>query len=199
VDEREYEINVNWKVYMDNYAETYHAFIAHPGLIREMHMDDLFVDVHRFHSTQRAEIKPPYVGNPYQRRYVNPKPGDAIRYHVMFPNFMIDDYPDNLSTNIVVPLAPDKIILKFDWWFRDDATQEMKDSMIVFADQVQQEDIQLCDDVQRNLRSRAYNVGRFSGRYEGGVHHFHALVHAFVNNPDSIPGFSVGTSNGAHP
>jgi choline monooxygenase len=198
VDEREYEINVNWKVYMDNYAEGYHVATAHPGLAREMSLDDLYVDTYRFHSTQRAEIKPPYVGNPYKRRYVNPKPGDAIRYHVMFPNFMIDDYPDNLSTNIIKPLSHNKILLKFDWWFRDDASAEMKDSMIEFADQVQYEDIAICNDVQRNLRSRVYNVGRFSGRYENGVHHFHALVHAFVNQADCIPGFALQSSNGSH-
>jgi choline monooxygenase len=197
VDEREYLINVNWKVYMDNYAEGYHVATAHPGLHREMSLDDLYVDTYRFHSTQRAEIKPPYVGNPYKRRYVNPQPGDQIRYHVLFPNFMIDDYPDNLSTNIVKPLAHDKILLKFDWWFRGDANQEMMDSMIEFADQVQQEDIAICNDVQRNLHSRAYNAGRFSGRYENGVHHFHALVHAFLNR-DTIPGFEACQSNGSH-
>jgi choline monooxygenase len=198
VDEREYQINVNWKVYLDNYAEGYHVATAHPGLHREMSLDDLYVDTYRFHSTQRAEIKPPYFGNPYKRRYINPKPGDQICYHVLFPNFMIDDYPDNLSTNIVKPLGHDKILLKFDWWFKEDMSQEAMDSMIEFADQVQHEDIGICDDVQRNLGSRAYNSGRFSARYENGVHHFHSLVHAFVNNADEIPGFEVLRHNGNH-
>jgi choline monooxygenase len=197
VDEREYVIDVNWKVYMDNYAEGYHVATAHPGLHREMSLDDLYVDTYRFHSTQRAEIKPPYVGNPYKRRYVNPKAGDSINYHVLFPNFMIDDYPDNLSTNIVKPLGHDKIVLKFDWWFRDDLSKEMMDSMIEFADQVQYEDIAICNDVQRNLQSRAYDVGRFSGRYENGVHHFHRLVHSFVNS-ESTPGFEMVHRNGQH-
>jgi choline monooxygenase len=191
VDEREYLIHVNWKVYLDNYAEGYHVATAHPGLAREMSLDDLYVDTYRFHSTQRAEIKPPYVGNPYKRRYVNPQPGDQIRYHVMFPNFMIDDYPDNLSTNVVKPLAHDKMLLKFDWWFKqEDTNQTVMESMIEFADQVQQEDIAICNDVQRNLRSRAYHAGRYSGRYENGVHHFHALVHAFLNS-QTLPGFAT--------
>lgn len=198
VDEREYYIDVNWKVYMDNYAEGYHVATAHPGLNREMSLDDLYTDVYRFYSTQRAEIKPPYVGNPYKRRYINPKPGDQICYHVLFPNFMIDDYPDNLSTNVVIPLSHDKILLKFDWWFKDDIDKESIDSMIEFADQVQYEDIAICNDVQKNLKSRAYNTGRFSGRYENGVHHFHSLVHAFVNSPDHVPGFDMQTQNGKH-
>lgn len=192
VDEKEYIIDVNWKVYMDNYAEGYHVATAHPGLAREMSLDNLYVDCYRFYSTQRAVIKPPFIGNPNNRRYLNPKEGDQICYHVMFPSFMIDDYPDNLSTNIVKPLGHDKMLLKFDWWFPDDLEPDSIDSMIQFADEVQQEDIDICNEVQLNLQSRAYQKGRFSGRYENGVHHFQALVHSFINNPDAIPnGFPV--------
>lgn len=187
VDEREYVIDVNWKVYLDNYAEGYHVATAHPGLAREMSLDNLYVDCYRFYSTQRAVIKPPFIGNPNNRRYRNPKEGDQICYHVLFPNFMIDDYPDNLSTNIVKPLGHDKILLKFDWWFPHDMDHSAMESMIEFADQVQYEDIAICDEVQRNLKSRAYATGRFSGRYENGVHHFQSLTHAFVNSVDSIP------------
>lgn len=198
IDEQEYLIDCNWKVYMDNYAEGYHVATAHPGLHKEMSLDDLYVDTYRFHSTQRAAVRPPYRGRQPGRRYINSNPGDQICYHVLFPNFMIDDYPDNLSTNRVLPLGHDKTLLKFDWWFKEDIDQESIDSMIVFANQVQDEDIQICLDVQKRLQSRAYNTGRFSGRYENGVHHFHALVHAFVNSPDAVPGFEVSAQNGKH-
>ena len=192
VDEREYVIDVNWKVYLDNYAEGYHVATAHPGLAREMSLDNLYVDCYPFYSTQRAVIKPPFIGNPHNRRYTNPKEGDQICYHVLFPNFMIDDYPDNLSTNVVTPLGLDKILLKFDWWFPLDMDQSSMDSMIQFADDVQYEDIAICDEVQVNLKSRAYQTGRFSGRYENGVHHFQSLVHRFVNSADGTPrGFGI--------
>lgn len=197
VDEREYIINVNWKVYMDNYAEGYHVATAHPGLAREMSLENLYVDTYRFYSTQRAIIKPPFIGNPNNRRYRNPREGDQICYHILWPNFMIDDYPDNLSTNIVKPLGPDKLLLKFDWWFPHDMSQSDMDSMIEFADQVQYEDIAICDEVQVNLQSRSYQRGRFSGRYENGVHHFQALVHRFVNSPNVVPeGYPVRVAEG---
>jgi len=197
VDEREYLIDVNWKVYMDNYAEGYHVATAHPGLAREMSLENLYVDTYRFYSTQRAVIKPPFIGNPNNRRYRNPREGDQICYHILWPNFMIDDYPDNLSTNIVVPLSPNKILLKFDWWFPHGMGQADMDTMIEFADQVQYEDIAICDEVQVNLQSRSYQRGRFSGRYENGVHHFQALVHRFVNSPDVVPeGYPVRVAEG---
>lgn len=52
---------------------------------------------------------------------------------------------------------------------------------ISFSDQVQQEDIVLCEQVQRGLRSRAYDAGRFSARRENGVFHFQQLVREFLD------------------
>ena len=45
-----------------------------------------------------------------------------------------------------------------------------------FSDQVQQEDIAICEDVHRGLRSRTYDRGRYSVARENGVHHFHELL-----------------------
>jgi choline monooxygenase len=45
---------------------------------------------------------------------------------------------------------------------------------------VQDEDIEICESVQRNLRSRVYDRGRYSARHENGVHHFHSLLHEFL-------------------
>src|SRR5207248_8136686 len=35
-ERRDYVIDCNWKVYVDNYLEGYHIPIVHPGLIREI-------------------------------------------------------------------------------------------------------------------------------------------------------------------
>jgi choline monooxygenase len=43
---------------------------------------------------------------------------------------------------------------------------------------VQQEDIIICDGVQRGLSSRAYQAGRLSVRREAGEHLFHRLLAA---------------------
>jgi choline monooxygenase len=181
VERSEYLIHCNWKVYMDNYAEGYHVPFAHPGLSREMSLDDLYVDIHPYFSTQRAVVRPSSQGNPNKRRYRNPQLGDQIRYHVIFPNFMIDDYPDNLSVNILKPVSVDQCLLTFEWYFKTDHDQQTIESMVKFADEVQYEDIEICEYVQQNLKSRSYQRGRFSARYETGVHHFQALVHAYVN------------------
>jgi choline monooxygenase len=48
-------------------------------------------------------------------------------------------------------------------------------------DQVQQEDIVICETVQKGLQSRSYDIGRFSVQRENGVHHFHSLVYHYLS------------------
>jgi choline monooxygenase len=49
-----------------------------------------------------------------------------------------------------------------------------------FSDEVQAEDIGICEAVQRGLASRTYESGRFSIARENGVHHFHGLLAQFL-------------------
>jgi choline monooxygenase len=48
--------------------------------------------------------------------------------------------------------------------------------MTGFVEQVQQEDIVLCESVQRGLESGCYEQGRLVVRYENGIQHFQRLV-----------------------
>ncbi|MBL8157067.1 MAG: aromatic ring-hydroxylating dioxygenase subunit alpha [Anaerolineae bacterium] len=191
VERSDYLIDCNWKVYMDNYAEGYHVPMAHPGLNREMNLDDYQVDTYPYYSTQWVNVKPGTQGNLAKRRYTTPQPDDKICYHVVFPNFMIDTYPDNISVNLLKPVAVDKTLLTFEWYFRDDVPDEARESMVKFADEIQYEDIEICEYVQTNLKSRSYHTGRFSARHENGVHHFQGLVARFVNSDDPWADFSV--------
>ena len=47
---------------------------------------------------------------------------------------------------------------------------------IAVAHQVQLEDMGVCDEVQRGLKSRTYNTGRFSVKRESGGYYFHQLL-----------------------
>ena len=49
-----------------------------------------------------------------------------------------------------------------------------------WSDAIQQEDIAICEAVQKGLSSGAYDRGRFSTKRENGVHHFQGLVHRFL-------------------
>jgi choline monooxygenase len=172
---RDYVIDCNWKVYIDNYLEGYHLPAAHPGLFRELDYSQYRVDTFRYYSSQHAPIRPPRANQP-ERRYSSD--GLNALYYWLFPNFMLNVYPDNLSSNIIVPLAPDKTLTIFEWFGYPGTA--VRGETIAFSDEIQQEDIRICEQVQKGLRSRSYDTGRFSLKRENGVHHFHLLLNEFL-------------------
>ena len=59
-------------------------------------------------------------------------------------------------------------------------SRERIQKAVDFSEQVQQEDIGLCESVQRGLQSSLYDRGRYSVKRENGVHHFHMLLSEFL-------------------
>ncbi len=57
-ERRDYVIECNWKVYVDNYLEGYHLPAAHPSLMRELDYASYRVDTHRYYSSQIAPDSP---------------------------------------------------------------------------------------------------------------------------------------------
>jgi choline monooxygenase len=186
VERREYEIACNWKVYVDNYLEGYHLPIAHPQLFKELDYDAYRVEEHRFYSKQHAPIRELRPGEELgrDRRYLRlPGQEESALYYWLFPNTMFNIYQDNMSSNVILPLGPDRTLTVFEWYFAEPGTGPGWESMqqtIAFSDEIQQEDIVICEQVQRGLRSRSYDTGRFSAKRENGVYHFQNLVREFL-------------------
>jgi choline monooxygenase len=186
VERRDYLVECNWKVYVDNYLEGYHIPIAHPGLYREIDYDQYCVETFRYYSAQHAPIRPQAPGGApagRDRRYLRTDGEQQALYYWVFPNLMLNFYPDNMQINVIVPIDQERTLTIFEWYFKQPGSGEGWESMqqsIAFSDEVQREDMEICNAVQRNLRSRAYLQGRFSARRENGVHHFQRLVAEYL-------------------
>jgi choline monooxygenase len=168
---KEWTLDCNWKVYVDNYLEGYHIPIVHPGLFREIDYPKYRTETKGNYSIQVAPLKRP------DRIRVN-DPAEDIDYFWIWPNLMLNVYPDNFSTNLIVPLGPTRTLTLFEWYFRDPdspAERQRIDETIAFSDEIQLEDIDICQAVQRGLASSTYDNGRYSPSRENGVHHFHGL------------------------
>jgi choline monooxygenase len=186
-ERRDYTLAANWKVYVDNYLEGYHVPIAHPGLYRAIDYDRYQVVPRRFHSAQYAPLRSGdatrrMLGR--DRRYLRGDDEERALYYWIFPNLMLNLYADNLQLNAIVPLGLDSTLTIFEWFVHPDLSEEklarLRES-IAFSDEIQREDIEVCEAVQQGLRSRAYDAGRFSAKRENGVHHFHLLLHEFLS------------------
>ncbi len=164
---KEWMLDCNWKVYVDNYLEGYHIPIVHPGLFREIDYPSYRTETRRNYSIQHAPLRNP-------ERIRADAAGDEAEYFWVYPNLMINVYPDNFSTNLIVPVGHEKTLTLFDWYFRDPDDPAVKET-VAFSDEIQIEDIEICEAVQRGLRSSTYSTGRYSPARENGVHHFHQL------------------------
>ena len=61
---------------------------------------------------------------------------------------------------------------------------EAAKASVEFSDQIQIEDVAICEAVQKNLRSRSYQHGRYSVKQEKGVHAFHRMYAAAMADND---------------
>jgi choline monooxygenase len=85
-----------------------------------------------------------------------------------------------MDTNLIIPRGVDRTEVIFDYYFADisDQSKEANLASIVVSERIQNEDVAICESVQRGLASRAYETGRLSVRREVGEHLFHNLLHA---------------------
>ena len=175
-ERRTYDMKCNWKTYVDNYLEGYHLPSVHPGLNRELDYSAYIVEPHEFYVRQFSPICGAQPGDTTPRRYQETHEDLTTDYFWIFPNCMLNCYPDNVSLNIVLPLEPERTLAIFEWYLPEkDHASPAAEAAVEFSDQIQIEDIAICEVVQRNLRSRSYSRGRYSVKQEGGVHAFHRM------------------------
>jgi choline monooxygenase len=188
-ERRTYDMKCNWKTYVDNYLEAYHLPSVHPGLNRELDYNAYVVEPHaRGHEgyvRQFSPIRGALPGDAAPRRYQSAREdlsqNMTADYFWIFPNWMLNCYPDNVSLNIVLPVEAERSLAIFEWYLpeQDHGAPAAKAS-VEFSHQIQKEDVGICETVQKNLRSRSYSRGRFSVKQEKGVHAFHRMYGEFM-------------------
>ena len=169
---KEYDLACNWKVYVDNYLDGgYHVNTIHPGLAGALDYSGYHTVIDGETSVQISPLKAPDASSVGTVRA-----GDNAYYWWLYPNFMINIYQGVMDTNLVLPLGRERCRVVFDFYFDEGIDPEFIARSITVADQVQAEDMDICEDVQRGLASSSYDTGRFSVRREAGGYHFHQLL-----------------------
>lgn len=87
---------------------------------------------------------------------------------------MFNFYPWGLSLNIIEPKAVDQTIVRFITYVYD--ANQLGSGAGSGLDTVEQEDEAVVQLVQKGIRSRFYQHGRYSVLREQGTHHFHRLL-----------------------
>ena len=176
-DRRVYDIACNWKVYVDNYLDGgYHVPHLHKGLSSVLDYKQYTIENEDRYCLQSS----PMVASDEDADTGATRKGDRARYFWQYPNFMINCYEGYMDTNLVIPIDVDHCRVVFDFYFSDisESRREYNAQSIAVGDRVQDEDLGICEDVQRGLKSRAYGAGRLSVRREAGEQLFHRLLAA---------------------
>lgn len=181
VGQREYTLRCNWKVFCDNYLDGgYHVPFAHPGLADGLDMSSYHSELYENVSIQRVAASghaPDRLsGGGNNGSATSPDQADnSAAYAFVYPNLMVNVYGSWIDTNIVSPLSADSCSVRFDWYLSGDRAGDqayITDSLAA-SHQVQLEDVELCQDVQRGLGSPAYDAGRYAPSVETPMFHFH--------------------------
>jgi phenylpropionate dioxygenase-like ring-hydroxylating dioxygenase large terminal subunit len=170
-ERREYTLGCNWKVFVDNYLDGgYHVPHLHGDLASILSHKDYTIETFERVCLQSSPITD---GDALART------GRAL-YYWIYPNLMLNWYDGYLDTNLVIPLGVDRTKVVFDFYFADisDAAMPRNRESIAVSDKIQDEDLAICESVQRGLSSRAYRAGRLSVRREAGENLFHKLLAA---------------------
>jgi choline monooxygenase len=168
---REYEVACNWKVYIDNYLDGgYHVNTVHPDLAGVLNYREYTITTYERTSLQSSPMKSSDSAAGATRQ------GDRASYWWFYPNFMVNHYEGVLDTNWVLPLGADRCRVIFNFYFAEGTKPEFMEESIRVADVVQAEDVEVCEQVQRGLKSRTYEQGRYSATRETGAYHFHRLL-----------------------
>jgi choline monooxygenase len=178
--QREYTMAANWKVVVDNYLECYHCPVAHPTFSDLIDVGDYHISEYEYFSTQTAPMRTtPRRGSARTRLYEVGAGVEDGFYAFLWPNFTLNIYPGpgNLSLNLFLPEGVDRTRAIYEYCFVDEVTDAQVEDFARFIDQVQEEDIVLCESVERGLRSGYLDRGKLMLTRESALRHFQKLVY----------------------
>jgi choline monooxygenase len=178
--QKSYILNCNWKVYVDNYLDGgYHVPHLHKGLNSVLDYSHYTIENGENYCLQSSPMVAPEPSATNDHAALSStRKGDRAYYFWLYPNFMINIYEGVMDTNLVLPLGSDKCRVVFDFFFANISPEqdEYNTASIAISEKVQDEDVAICESVQKGLASRAYRAGRLSVRREAGEHLFHRLL-----------------------
>jgi choline monooxygenase len=176
---RDYLVRANWALYCDNYLEGFHIPYIHAGLNAALDYGNYSSELFEWCNLQlalsqgaEATFDLPTSSPDYGRNI-------SAYYYWIFPNLTLNFYPWGLSINIIRPLGPSLTKVSFLPYVWD--AEKLGQGAGAALDRVEREDEVIVEAVQKGVRSRFYERGRFSVIREKNVHHFHRLLAAALN------------------
>lgn len=180
---RDYLVAANWALYCENYLEGFHIPYVHAGLNEALDYGAYTTELFDYSSLQIG------IGRGGDVLLALPPDSPdracnvAAYYFWLFPNVMFNIYPWGISVNVVKPLGVARTRVSFLTYIWDESKWDQGAGSGL--DRVEREDEAIVEAVQKGVRSRLYDRGRYSPTRETGTHHFHRLLAAALRECSS--------------
>jgi choline monooxygenase len=177
---KDYVVNANWILYVENYLEGLHVPFVHPGLATVIDTKDYRYEIHEHSNLQIGIATKPE--DAFSLPADSPEAGDEIAayYYWLFPNTMLNFYPWGLSLNVVLPLALEQSCIRYITYVYDESKLANYSPQLI--EKTEYEDEAIIQLVQKGMQSRLYKRGRYSPHWEKNVHHFHSLLTSLLSD-----------------
>jgi choline monooxygenase len=172
--DQHFTVKANWALYCENYLEGFHIPFVHPTLNQALDFGEYTTEIYKYSNLQlgigkKGEIcfDLPATSQDYGKNV-------AAYYFWVYPNMMFNFYPWGLSFNLVQPLSPGECKVSFITYVSDES--KFNTGAGSGLNNVEMEDEEVVQYVQKGIRSRFYSHGRYSVKHEKGTHHLHRLI-----------------------
>ncbi len=179
VSAKNYTIKAHWALYCENYLEGFHIPFVHQSLNETIDFGNYTTETFRLSSLQTGIAKTNKDAFDLPTNASDVGKNIAAYYYFMFPNMMFNFYPWGLSVNIVKPINPEQTKVSFLTFVSDKTKFEKGAGKDLHK--VELEDEAIVENVQKGVKSRFYESGRYSPKREQGTHHFHRLIAEFMD------------------
>ena len=174
-----YEINAHWALYCENYLEGFHIPYIHKGLssdIENQSYKTILLEHSVLQLAKSSNKDDSFLG----KGKVNNIPTNDIYalYFWLFPNIMLNFYKWGISVNVIEPLTKEKTRIRFISLPIKGHKQSSGNNNSV--DHIELEDQKVILNVQKGIKSKFYDRGRYSAKHEKGTHHFHRLISKYI-------------------
>jgi Rieske 2Fe-2S family protein len=176
VDRRDYEVQANWKLVMQNYNECLHCPTIHPELnqllpytsgANDLH-DGAFLGGYMEITAPNESVT--MTGHTCGRFLADDLPADEHRrayYYTLWPNMMLSLHPDYANWYTVWPVAPDRSIVTCEWLMHPESAGDPAfdpHDAVELWHTVNAQDWHICERSQAGVSSRHYRPGPYSPR-----------------------------------